>query len=125
MPPDDTNWRAVPNFNYEYMNIIDCVCAVVEEFRTRQGLVFVILFDHLRVRWAFLPWSQYRHLDRDDWRTSATMVFRGTYVQLRDIAFAFPPDLFGARSTSPPGTSADDINLEINNATDDALGSCT
>ena len=92
--PTESQWRASPAFNYQFESLVDCVAAAVKHFLRRPGCVFVILFSTRGLSWYIMPWSQYRHINVDHPATSAAIVFKGTYHQLRSLAMSFPCDLF-------------------------------
>lgn len=90
----DSQWRATPAFNREYLNLVDCVAAAIKHFLKRRSIIFVILYCVRLNVWYLMPWAQYRHIPRDHYAASAATIFRGTFDQLRSIAHSFPPDMF-------------------------------
>lgn len=103
-----TNWRAAPAFDLVYPCLRDCMATIDAEFSRRQRSQFVILRLRLRQGWAVMPYAQYRVLPPDHPATPSSLMFFGTFSELRDLCLAFPPDLFFCPAASAPDCSAGD-----------------
>ena len=100
--PKKDNYRTIPAFNYEFDDLAECVASAVLEFTNRPAVIFVIMRHSHRAIWLVLPWSQYRSAPVDHPCHASTLVFRGNLFDLRNIAYSFPPDLFGHPIFDPP-----------------------
>ena len=94
--PKPTNYTTIANFNTEYATLADCVLTAINEFRNRIMQIFLIFYLPLTAKYLLLPWSQYRKAPSDHPCHHGQMVFRGTLLQLREIAFSFPPDILAS-----------------------------
>jgi hypothetical protein len=99
--PRPSNWRTVPAFNYEHPTLGDCVACAVKEFSQRMTTNFLILRHNTLPFYLIMPWSQFRSAPVDHPVNKSTILFKGTILELRQIAFSFPPDLLNSFPEHP------------------------
>ena len=105
--PGQSNWRTVPAFNYEYDNLPDAVRCAINEFSKRQGQTFLIMRHHTKQIYLCIPWSQYRAAPVDHPCSSSSILFKGDLMDLRAMAYSFPPDLLTSFPSPQPDLMAE------------------
>ena len=110
------NWKSTPSFNYHFEALIDAARVAIAEFSSRAQHIILLIYVSRTNRYLCIPWQQYRTLDTSHDAMSGTIVFRGNVRQLRELALAFPPELFPV--TDKPDPLDDDAPMQ-NTPTED------
>lgn len=96
-PPEPAKHAWEVNFSILQTAIRFCAAY----FASRPRRQFVISLHVPTRKWYVYPTAQIPSFDTTDPRFSAVEMFRGNYELLRDLAIAFPPELFPLHPIEP------------------------